>query len=151
MKTKYSDPKEMAKFMAYKLGESLADTLSRRSARLFAIDDTNRGYTMIDYSPDPYELFETLPTCPEPYGFVTVMTGHMTKIDPDTDEPEEGGQRMRVRVFAAVNDNGMGVFVEYFDEDGKLQSMDNDDAGEGAFPDILSAWWKEYKSSKTSN
>jgi hypothetical protein len=148
MKTKHSNPKEMAQFMADNLGESIEDTIARRSARLFAIDDTNRGYTMIDYSPDPYELFDTLPTCPEPYGFVTVMTGHMTKIDPDTDEPEEGAQRMRVRIFAAVNDNGMGVVVEFFDEDGKLQSMDNDGSGEGAFPEMLQAWWNAYVASK---
>jgi hypothetical protein len=147
MKIKHSDPKEMAKFMAASLGESIEDTIARRSARLFAIDDTNRGYTLIDYSPDPYELFDTLPACPKPYGFVTVMTGHMTKIDPETDEPEEGGQRVRARIFAAVNDNGMGVVVEFFDEDGNLQEMNNDDSGEGAFPEMLQAWWDSYVTS----
>ena len=159
-------PLAIARWIDTDLHESLDETLRYRSARLFAVNITDDGFTreLIDCDPDPYELLTRLPSAPALDAACLVMTGWMSRVRDDDDdddddndesddnetnfdEPDDGPERFRVRVVAVVEDQGVGVVVRRWTDEGVSDSFA--DGGEGMFPDALTAWWSAYRALRT--
>lgn len=143
-------PLAIAQWIDTDLRETLDETLRYRSARLFAVECLNDGFTreLIDCDPDPYALLTRLPSAPAIDAACLVMTGWMSRVDDserelDDSEPE----RFRVRVVAVVEDEGVGVVVRRWTDDGSSDSFA--DGGEGMFPEALTAWWSAYRALRT--
>jgi hypothetical protein len=133
---------EVAEWLDRSLKETLEQTLSHRSTRLFAVNKTDKKFerTLVDADADPYELLKRLPKVDKVDAYALVMTGWMTPIDPDTGEALEDEDRIRVRLCAAVSDSGVSVRVRRWDGS-KKGGESFEDGGEGAFPDALKLWW----------
>lgn len=130
----------IAKWVDERLAESVKHTRSLRAARIFGVTPSGNGkfrtMTELDSNPDPYDLFNSPPKKEGHEALCLVMTGTMSKIDDDDDEPES----FIVRICAAVNDDGVAVVVRR--EGGSdLEVSMFPDGGEGAFPDALRLWW----------
>lgn len=142
-------PLSIAEWVDTDIKETVEQTLELRAARLFAVWEDNAGpqRDCVDLDPDPYRLLTRLPAWREVDGMALVMTGWMTKIadiDDETGETTEvdGEERVRVRVTAAVNGEGVSVVVRHFNDDGTQDSFQ--DGGEGMFPDALEMWWSAF-------
>jgi len=147
-------PLAIARWIDNDLHESLDETLRYRSARLFAVNIADDGFAreLIDCDPDPYELLTRLPLAPALDAACLVMTGWMSRVrddeeSDDDDETADVPERFRVRVVAVVEDQGVGVVVRRWTDDGISDSFA--DGGEGMFPDALTAWWSAYRALRT--
>lgn len=146
-------PLAIARWIDTDLHESLDETLRYRSARLFAVNITDDGFTreLIDCDPDPYELLTRLPSAPALDAACLVMTGWMSRVrdddESDDDDEVDVPERFRVRVVAVVEDQGVGVVVRRWTDEGVSDSFA--DGGEGMFPDALTAWWSAYRALRT--
>lgn len=142
---------QIAEWVDTSLNETLEQTLDHKATRVFLVFANEDGYErrLVISNPDPYSALMTLPDVPtdiagELIAGCFVMTGWMTKVadldedgEPiDTDEDEE---RIRVRVIAAVTDDGISTVVRKFGSDGNSDSFA--DGGEGMFPDAMNTWW----------
>jgi hypothetical protein len=124
--------------------------LRYRSARLFAVECGPDGFAreLIDCDPDPYALLTRLPAAPAIDAACLVMTGWMSRVDDSEREPADSEpERFRVRVVAVVEDEGVGVVVRRWTDDGSSDSFA--DGGEGMFPDALTTWWSAYRALRT--
>lgn len=143
---------QVAEWVDATLNETLNETLSHHATRVFAVYHTADGFErrLIDTDPDPYAVMLKQPKLPTDIdGSLTagcfVMTGWMTKVqaydenDEPIDEDDEDTERIRVRVIAAVNTNGVSTVVRRFGPDGTSDSFA--DGGEGMFPDAIKIWW----------
>lgn len=150
--TNMSETLHIAEWIDNTLNETLNETLSHHAARALAVYRTADGLerVLVDSDPDPYRLLTRLPNMPanrtqRPDAICLVMTGWMTKVaeaneDGEYDEIHEDEQeRIRVRVCAAVNNDGVSTVVRQFGNNGKPDSFS--DGGEGIFPDALKHWW----------
>ncbi|MDA0371701.1 MAG: hypothetical protein O3C62_10610 [Actinomycetota bacterium] len=137
------------------LDETLDETLRYRASRVFAIHDGEHGFVreLVDCDADPYELITRLPPTIDFDVACLVMTGWMTPLD-DDDHDDDGDDndgdddhdddepcRFRVRLTAAVSDDGVAVVVRRWE--GHEWSDSFADGGEGAFPDALRTWWRK--------
>ncbi|MEY3680389.1 MAG: hypothetical protein RL547_1002 [Actinomycetota bacterium] len=143
----------VAQWVDADLDESLDDTLRYRASRVFAVRESERGFSreLVDCDADPYALIDRVPPSVDFDAACLVMTGWMTRIDdPESDDPEsdvdesedatdEG--RYRVRLAAAVSDDGVAVVVRRWE--GGEWSDSFADGGEGMFPQALRAWWSK--------
>ena len=149
--TNMSETLHIAEWVDNTLNETLIDTLNYHATRALAVYRTADGFerVLVDADPDPYKLLTRLPKMPadraqNPDAICLVMTGWMSKVaelDED-DEPvwtDENQGRTRVRVCAAVNNDGVSTVVRQFGNNGKSDSFS--DGGEGIFPDALKHWW----------
>ena len=136
----------IAEWVDSDLSESLADTMRYRSARVFGVWSGVTGFEreLIDSDADPYRLLTRLPSWRPVAGLCVVMTGWMSRVDEGDDDTGSDADRRRVRVTAAVNDEGVSVVVRRFDDDGCSDSFA--DGGEGIFPEALRVWWSAFVS-----
>jgi len=108
-----------------------------RWPQVWTNDSEDPGFKFYLTAPDPYELLEDVVNLVKinENDVFYIMTGWMTPVN-DDGEPEDDGERMRVRVvlgaspkcdpFVAVQRAGQGVEV--------FENM-----GEGMFPDTFNA------------
>lgn len=147
------NPLDVAVWVDDDLDEDLDQTLRYQSTRLFAITSDPEGLRreLIDCDPDPYRLLTRFPSPRRIDAACLVMTGWMSRVpDDDSDGPDDHSdepERFRVRVTAAVADEGVSVVVRRFDADGVTDRFA--DGGEGMFPEALIAWWAAYSSIRT--
>jgi hypothetical protein len=138
----------IAEWVDSDLHESLAETLRYRAARVFAVrsEGADLERVLVDSDADPYRLLTRIPVWRPVDALCLVMTGWMSRID--VDGPDDSGSdddddsRERVRVTAAVNDQGVSVVVRRWDLDGRTDSFA--DGGEGIFPEALRVWWTAF-------
>jgi hypothetical protein len=141
---------EVAEWVDVDLDETLQETLNIRQTRVFGITKhVNKNGVdvfhrrLVDADADPYALLVRVPEDTNVDAYCLVMTGWMSKMNED-DEPEDDGvtepERIRVRVCAAVSDEGVSVMVRRWDT-GSGPGESFADGGEGAFPDALKTWW----------
>ncbi|MEY3340719.1 MAG: hypothetical protein RLZZ269_630 [Actinomycetota bacterium] len=141
-------PLSIAEWVDSDLHESLAETLRYRAARVFAVhsEGADLERVLVDSDADPYRLLTRIPVWRPVDALCLVMTGWMSRID--VDGPDDSGgdddddSRERVRVTAAVNDQGVSVVVRRWDLDGRTDSFA--DGGEGIFPEALRVWWTAF-------
>ncbi len=147
----------VAQWVDADLDESLDETLRYRSSRVFAVRAATDGFTreLVDCDADPYALITRLPPTVDFDVACLVMTGWMTPLESNDedddagDDVDDGRHRWRVRLTAAVSDEGVAVVVRRWD--GGEWSDSFADGGEGAFPDALRAWWstiEEFRKSR---
>ncbi|MEY3033883.1 MAG: hypothetical protein RLZ86_505 [Actinomycetota bacterium] len=115
---------------------------------MFAIHDGEHGFVreLVDCDADPYALITRLPPTVDFDAACLVMTGWMTPLDDDDagDDDDDFGDeplKFRVRLTAAVSDEGVAVVVRRWE--GGEWSDSFADGGEGAFPDALRTWWSK--------
>jgi hypothetical protein len=140
----------VAQWVDADLDETLDETLRYRASRVFAVHDVEHGFVreLVDCDADPYALITRLPPTVDFDAACLVMTGWMTPLDHEEDEDEEDDDdfgdeplKFRVRLTAAVSDEGVAVVVRRWE--GGEWSDSFADGGEGAFPDALRTWWSE--------
>lgn len=141
----------VAQWVDADLDESLDETLRYRAARVFAVRSTDRGFVreLVDCDADPYALVNRVPSSIDFDAACLVMTGWMTRLDEEDDDhdpgdsgdvdPDDDDDRYRVRLAAAVSDDGVAVVVRRWE--GGEWSDSFGDGGEGMFPDSLREWW----------
>jgi hypothetical protein len=153
----------VAQWVDADLDETLDETLRYRVSRVFAVRDTEHGFVreLVDCDADPYSLITRVPPTVDFDAACLVMTGWMTRLDENDgdevddddddddgdddevdggevdDDPDEG--RYRVRLAAAVSDDGVSVVVRRWQ--GGEWSDSFADGGEGMFPIALLTWW----------
>ena len=144
----------VAQFIDGEIVENAEELAREKVAKVYAIIERQGVLTkkVVDSDPDPYKLLVRVPQdvdMNEVQSLCLVMTGWMSKLD-DSGDPEyeedddEEPIRERVRVTAAVSDDGVSVVVRKYNEAG--ESVDSfADGGEGAFPDALRMWWTACK------
>ena len=153
-------PMQLAQYLDQNLGETFAETLDMKAARVFSIStvDGQLTHALVDTDPDPYRILTRIPKIGNPIdGLVLVMTGWMSKvadIDEDgneieSDDDDEIVERIRVRVIAGVNDDGVSVVVRKFHSEDESDSFE--DGGEGMFPEALKAWWSAIAAIQFAN
>lgn len=146
-------PLSIAEWVDSDLHESLAETMRYRAARVFAVrsDGALLERELVDSDADPYRLLTRIPVWRPVDALCLVMTGWMSRIDVDDDHRDElddeldallDDSRERVRVTAAVNDQGVSVVVRRWDLEGQTDSFA--DGGEGIFPEALRVWWTAF-------
>lgn len=150
-------PLSIAEWVDSDLHESLAETMRYRAARVFAVrsDGAVLERELVDSDADPYRLLTRIPVWRPVDALCLVMTGWMSRIDVDDDHRDEldddlddeldallDDSRERVRVTAAVNDQGVSVVVRRWDLEGQTDSFA--DGGEGIFPEALRVWWTAF-------
>ena len=150
-------PLSIAEWVDSDLHESLAETMRYRAARVFAVrsDGAVLERELVDSDADPYRLLTRIPVWRPVDALCLVMTGWMSRIDIDDDHRDEldddlddeldallDDSRERVRVTAAVNDQGVSVVVRRWDLEGQTDSFA--DGGEGIFPEALRVWWTAF-------
>ncbi|MBU3689723.1 MAG: hypothetical protein FGM29_09235 [Actinobacteria bacterium] len=143
-------PLSIAEWVDSDLHESLAETMRYRAARVFAVrsDGPDLERELVDSDSDPYRLLTRIPVWRPVDALCLVMTGWMSRIDIDDDDPGDDlddvldDSRERVRVTAAVNDQGVSVVVRRWDLEGRTDSFA--DGGEGIFPEALRVWWTAF-------
>lgn len=145
-------PLSIAEWVDSDLHESLAETMRYRAARVFAVrsDGADLERELVDSDADPYRLLTRIPVWRPVDALCLVMTGWMSRIDVDGDRDELDDEldamlddsRERVRVTAAVNDQGVSVVVRRWDLEGRTDSFA--DGGEGIFPEALRVWWTAF-------
>ena len=150
-------PLSIAEWVDSDLHESLAETMRYRAARVFAVrsDGALLERELVDSDADPYRLLTRIPVWRPVDALCLVMTGWMSRIDIDDDHRDEldddlddeldallDDSRERVRVTAAVNDQGVSVVVRRWDLEGQTDSFA--DGGEGIFPEALRVWWTAF-------
>lgn len=153
-------PLSIAEWVDSDLHESLAETMRYRAARVFAVcsDGAALQRELVDSDADPYRLLTRIPVWRPVDALCLVMTGWMSRIDIDGDDNIDGDDhrdeldyeldamlddsRERVRVTAAVNDQGVSVVVRRWDLEGRTDSFA--DGGEGIFPEALRVWWTAF-------
>lgn len=138
----------VAQWVDADLDETLDETLRYRASRVFAVRETERGFDreLVDCDADPYSLITRVPPSVDFDAACLVMTGWMTRLDEndddadvdDSDDSDDDG-RYRVRLAAAVSDDGVSVVVRRWQ--GGEWSDSFADGGEGMFPAALLAWW----------
>ena len=138
----------VAQWVDADLDETLDETLRYRASRVFAIHDGEHGFVreLVDCDADPYALITRLPPTVDFDAACLVMTGWMTPLDDDDagDDDDDFGDeplKFRVRLTAAVSDEGVAVVVRRWE--GGEWSDSFADGGEGAFPDALRTWWSK--------
>lgn len=138
----------VAQWVDADLDETLDETLRYRASRVFAIHDGDHGFVreLVDCDADPYALITRLPPTVDFDAACLVMTGWMTPLDDDDagDDDDDFGDeplKFRVRLTAAVSDEGVAVVVRRWE--GGEWSDSFADGGEGAFPDALRTWWSK--------
>ncbi len=138
----------VAQWVDADLDETLDETLRYRASRVFAIHDGEHGFVreLVDCDADPYALITRLPPIVDFDAACLVMTGWMTPLDDDDagDDDDDFGDeplKFRVRLTAAVSDEGVAVVVRRWE--GGEWSDSFADGGEGAFPDALRTWWSK--------
>ncbi len=149
----------VAQWVDADLDETLDETLRYRASRVFAVHDVQHGFVreLVDCDADPYALITRLPPTVDFDAACLVMTGWMTPLDDDdagddddaddaddADDVDDVGDeplKFRVRLTAAVSDEGVAVVVRRWE--GGEWSDSFADGGEGAFPDALRTWWSE--------
>lgn len=145
------NPLDVAVWVDDDLDEDLDQTLRYQSTRLFAItrDPDGLRRELIDCDPDPYRLLTRFPSPRRIDAACLVMTGWMSRVPDDEGDDDEVDEveRFRVRVTAAVADEGVSVVVRRFDTDGATDRFA--DGGEGLFPEALIAWWAAYSQIRT--
>lgn len=136
----------VAQWVDADLDETLDETLRYRASRVFAVRETERGFVreLVDCDADPYSLITRVPPSVDFDAACLVMTGWMTRLDEnddenDDDENDDADGRYRVRLAAAVSDDGVSVVVRRWQ--GGEWSDSFADGGEGMFPAALLAWW----------
>lgn len=148
----------VAQWVDADLDETLDDTLRYRASRVFAVRAIDHGFVreLIDCDADPYSLITRVPATVDFDAACLVMTGWMTRVDDDDesddddngdDDDDELGDdelgdddgRYRVRLAAAVSDDGVAVVVRRWQ--GGEWSDSFGDGGEGMFPAALRSWW----------
>lgn len=141
----------VAQWVDADLDETLDETLRYRASRVFAVRETERGFVreLVDCDADPYSLITRVPPSVDFDAACLVMTGWMTRLDENDDENDESDEfdddddvndgRYRVRLAAAVSDDGVSVVVRRWQ--GGEWSDSFADGGEGMFPAALLAWW----------
>lgn len=140
----------VAQWVDADLDETLDETLRYRASRVFAVRETERGFVreLVDCDADPYSLITRVPPSVDFDAACLVMTGWMTRLDENDDENDDEDDldddandhgRYRVRLAAAVSDDGVSVVVRRW-HDGEW-SDSFADGGEGMFPAALLAWW----------
>ena len=150
-------PLSIAEWVDSDLHESLAETMRYRAARVFAVrsDGALLERELVDSDADPYRLLTRIPVWRPVDALCLVMTGWMSRIDVDDDLSDDHNDdvsdeldallddsRERVRVTAAVNDQGVSVVVRRWDLEGQTDSFA--DGGEGIFPEALRVWWTAF-------
>jgi hypothetical protein len=146
----------VAQWVDADLDETLDDTLSYRASRVFAVRESAHGFVreLVDCDADPYALITRVPPSVDFDAACLVMTGWMTRLDEsddgdgnedddlddDCDDDLDDG-RYRVRLAAAVSDDGVSVVVRRWQ--GGEWSDSFADGGEGMFPAALLAWWSK--------
>ncbi|MBM3798651.1 MAG: hypothetical protein FJW18_01060 [Actinobacteria bacterium] len=150
-------PLSIAEWVDSDLHESLAETMRYRAARVFAVrsDGALLERELVDSDADPYRLLTRIPVWRPVDALCLVMTGWMSRIDVDDDHRDDhrdelddeldallDDSRERVRVTAAVNDQGVSVVVRRWDLEGQTDSFA--DGGEGIFPEALRVWWTAF-------
>lgn len=162
--TSLLNPLDVAAWVDDDLDEDLDQTLRYQSTRLFAVvaDTDGLHRELIDCDPDPYRLLTRFPTPRRIDAACLVMTGWMSRVDDDDDDElddddDDGDgevdvvvepvERFRVRVTAAVTDDGVSVVVRRFGPEGVVDRFS--DGGEGLFPEALVAWWTAYSLIRT--
>ncbi|MEY3092674.1 MAG: hypothetical protein RL413_708 [Actinomycetota bacterium] len=141
-------PLSIAEWVDSDLHESLAETLRYRAARVFAVrsEGADLERVLVDSDADPYRLLTRIPVWRPVDALCLVMTGWMSRIDvdgpDDSGDDDDDDSRERVRVTAAVNDQGVSVVVRRWDLDGRTDSFA--DGGEGIFPEALRVWWTAF-------
>ena len=138
----------IAQWVDADLDETLDETLRYRASRVFAVHDDDHGFAreLIDCDADPYDLITRVPSMVDFDAACLVMTGWMTPLDEDDESDDDGdcwneSLRCRVRLTAAVSDEGVAVVVRRWE--GGEWSDSFADGGQGAFPDALRAWWSK--------
>lgn len=138
----------VAQWVDADLDETLDETLRYRASRVFAVRETERGFVreLVDCDADPYSLITRVPPSVDFDAACLVMTGWMTRLDENDDDENDDGYdeddadgRYRVRLAAAVSDDGVSVVVRRWQ--GGEWSDSFADGGEGMFPAALLAWW----------
>lgn len=139
----------VAQWVDADLDETLDETLRYRASRVFAVRDTEHGFVreLVDCDADPYSLITRVPPTVDFDAACLVMTGWMTRLDDDDDDDDDDdmndddldGGRYRVRLAAAVSDDGVSVVVRRWQ--GGEWSDSFADGGEGMFPVALLTWW----------
>lgn len=139
----------VAQWVDADLDESLDETLRYRASRVFAVRETDHGFVreLVDCDADPYSLITRVPPSIDFDAACLVMTGWMTRLDDDEhdddeiddDEHDDDEGRYRVRLAAAVSDEGVSVVVRRWQ--GGEWSDSFADGGEGMFPAALRSWW----------
>ena len=137
----------VAQWVDADLDETLDETLRYRASRVFAVRETEHGFVreLVDCDADPYSLITRVPPSVDFDAACLVMTGWMTRLDENDDESDEYDEddlddgRYRVRLAAAVSDDGVSVVVRRWQ--GGEWSDSFADGGEGMFPAALLAWW----------
>lgn len=141
----------VAQWVDADLDETLDETLRYRASRVFAVRETDRGFVreLVDCDADPYSLITRVPSSVDFDAACLVMTGWMTRLDENDDENDDESDefdeddaddgRYRVRLAAAVSDDGVSVVVRRWE--GGEWSDSFADGGEGMFPAALLAWW----------
>ena len=151
-------PLSIAEWVDSDLHESLAETMRYRAARVFAVRSEGAALRreLVDSDADPYRLLTRIPVWRPVDALCLVMTGWMSRIDVDGDGDVDDedrdfddeldamldDSRERVRVTAAVNDQGVSVVVRRWDLEGRTDSFA--DGGEGIFPEALQVWWTAF-------
>ena len=145
----------VAQFIDGEIPESADELAKEKVAKVYAVIERQGVLTkkLVDSDPDPYKLLVRVPkgvNMDDVTSLCLVMTGWMSKIDEsedDSDEDDDGyvePERERVRVTAAVSDEGVSVVVRKYNEAG--ESVDSfADGGEGVFPEALRTWWDVCK------
>lgn len=138
----------VAEFIDKSITTTVNAIVKEQKAKVYAVKEVNGNltYRIVDSDPDPYKLLVRIPNnIEEASSLCLMMTGWMSKLDESGDpeyeeEDDEEPVRERVRVTAAVSDDGVSVVVRRYNEAG--ESVDSfADGGEGAFPDALRMWW----------
>ena len=139
----------VAQWVDADLDETLDETLRYRASRVFAVRDTEHGFVreLVDCDADPYSLITRVPPTVDFDAACLVMTGWMTRLDDDDDDFDDDDindddlddGRYRVRLAAAVSDDGVSVVVRRWQ--GGEWSDSFADGGEGMFPVALLTWW----------
>ena len=145
----------VAQWVDADLDESLDETLRYRASRVFAVRETERGFVreLVDCDADPYSLITRVPPSVDFDAACLVMTGWMTRLDESDDDADDDDEfddvddaddsadegRYRVRLAAAVSDDGVSVVVRRWQ--GGEWSDSFADGGEGMFPAARLAWW----------
>jgi hypothetical protein len=150
----------VAQWVDADLDETLDETLRYRASRVFAVRDTEHGFVreLVDCDADPYSLITRVPPTVDFDAACLVMTGWMTRLDDDDDDDfddvdddefENGDDgRYRVRLAAAVSDDGVSVVVRRWQ--GGEWSDSFADGGEGMFPVALLTWWAKIEEVRKS-
>lgn len=145
----------VAEFIDSEITTPAEDLAKQERAHAYAVRETSNGvltFKMVDSDSDPYKMLVRVPNKVEDVtSLCLMMTGWMSKLDDSDEDIEEEDDeyvepdRVRVRVTAAVSDDGVSVVVRRYNESG--ESVDSfSDGGEGAFPDALRMWWTACRS-----